>query len=147
MKLIMTITACFLIPCYVGFRTVGVSPMAHNGLQLNEVADYTSKLNLKNRIMNTKKTSLENESQPSCLGAISRSYLVLYENNPDRISGSIEKFDGEIMSAVNFEANKSEDFATMKKWALKNGKKIFIIEAVMPLVKIIPEVTVVNNCG
>lgn len=78
---------------------------------------------------------------------VSRSYLVLYENNPDRISGSIEKFDGEVMSAVNFEANKSEDFATMKKWALKNGKKIFIIEAVMPLVKIIPEVTVVNNCG
>ena len=26
--------------------------------QLNEVADYTSKLNLKNRIMNTEKTSL-----------------------------------------------------------------------------------------
>ena len=80
---------------------------------------------------------------------VSRSYLVLYENNPDRISGSIEKFDGEIMSAENFEANKSEDFATMKKWALKNGKKIFIIEAeaVMPLVKIIPEVTVFNNCG
>ena len=78
---------------------------------------------------------------------ISRSYLVLYENNPDRISGGIEKFDGEVMSAVNFEANKSEDFATMKKWALKNGKKILIIEAVTPLVKIIPEVTVVNNCG
>ena len=51
------------------------------------------------------------------------------------------------MSAENFEANKSEDFATMKKRALKNGKKIFIIEAVMPLIKIIPEVTVVNNCG
>jgi len=78
---------------------------------------------------------------------VSRSYLVLYESNPDRISGSIEKFDGEIMSSVNFEANKSEDFATMKKWALKNGKKIFIVEAVMPLIKIIPEVTVVNNCG
>ena len=56
---------------------------------------------------------------------VSRRYLVLYENNPDRISGSIEKFDGEVMSAENFEANKSEDFATMKKWALKNGKNIF----------------------
>ena len=97
--------------------------------------------------MRTEKTSIENENQSSCLGAVSRSYLVLYESNPDRISGSIEKFDGEIMSAENFEANKSEDFATMKKWALKNGKKIFIVEAVMPLIKIIPEVTVVNNCG
>ena len=96
--------------------------------------------------MSTEKTSIENENQSSCLGAVSRSYLVLYESNPDRISGSIEKFDGEIMSAENFEANKSEDFATMKKWALKNGKKIFIVEAVMPLIKIIPEVTVVNNC-
>ena len=38
--------------------------------QLNEVADYTSKLNLKNRIMNTEKTSLENERQSSCLGDI-----------------------------------------------------------------------------
>lgn len=37
---------------------------------LNEVADYTSKLNLKNRIMNTEKTSLENERQPSCLGDV-----------------------------------------------------------------------------
>ena len=44
--------------------------MVGNVLQLNEVADYTSKLNLKNRIMNTKKTSLENESQPSCLGDV-----------------------------------------------------------------------------
>ena len=97
--------------------------------------------------MSTEKTSIENENQSSCLDAVSRSYLVLYESNPDRISGSIEKFDGEIMSAENFEANKSEDFATMKKWALKNGKKIAIVEAVMPLIKIIPEVTVVNNCG
>jgi hypothetical protein len=97
--------------------------------------------------MNEDKTLLEKENQPSCLGAVSRSYLVLYESNPDRISGSIEKFDGEIMSSVNFEANKAEDFAAMKKWALKNGKKIFIVEAVMPLIKIIPEVTVVNNCG
>jgi len=97
--------------------------------------------------MSTEKTSIENENQSSCLGAVSRSYFVLYESNPDRISGSIEKFDGEIMSAENFEANKSEDFATMKKWALKKGKKIFIVEAVMPLIKIIPEVTVVNNCG
>ena len=71
--------------------------------------------------MNEDKTSLEKENQPSCLGAVSRSYLVLYESNPDRISGSIEKFDGEIMSSVNFEANKSEDFATMKKWALKRA--------------------------
>jgi len=46
---------------------------------------------------------------------VSRSYLVLYESNPDRTSGSIEKFDGEIMSSTNFEANKAEDFATMKK--------------------------------
>ncbi len=97
--------------------------------------------------MSTDNNSLENENQPSCLGAVSRSYLVLYESNPDRISGSIEKFDGETMSSVNFEANKSEDFAAMKKWALKNGKKIFIIESIPPLVKIIPEVTVVNNCG
>ena len=97
--------------------------------------------------MNEDKTLLEKENQPSCLGAVSRSYLVLYESNPDRISGGIEKFDGEIMSSENFEANKAEDFATMKKWALKNGKKIFIVEAVMPLIKIIPEVTVVNNCG
>jgi len=89
----------------------------------------------------------EELNQPSCLGAVSHSYLVLYESNPDRISGSIEKFDGEIMSSVNFEANKKEDFATMKKWALKNGKKIFIVEAVMPLIKIIPEVTVINNCA
>ena len=41
-----------------------------NVLLLNEVADYTSKLNLKNRIMNTEKTSLENERQPSCLGDV-----------------------------------------------------------------------------
>lgn len=97
--------------------------------------------------MSTEKTSIENENQSSCLGAVRRSYLVLYERNPDRIRGSIEKFDGEIMSAKKFEANKSEDFAAMKEWALKNGKKIFIVEAVMPLIKIIPEVTVVNNCG
>ena len=94
-------------------------------------------------------TKISNETENGNLqqGAVSRSYLVLYESNPERISGSIEKFDGEIMSSENFEANKAEDFATMKKWALKNGKKIFILEAVMPLVKIIPEVTVVNNCG
>lgn len=78
---------------------------------------------------------------------VSRSYLVLYENNPDRISGGIEKFDAEVISSENFEANKSEDFASMKKWSLKNGKKIFIIEVVMPLIKIIPEVTIINNCG
>ena len=97
--------------------------------------------------MNEEKTSLEKENQQFCLGAVSRSYLVLYESNPDRISGSIEKFDGEVMTSKEFEANKSEDFATMKKWALKNGKKIFIIDAVMPLIKIIPEVTVINNCS
>jgi hypothetical protein len=50
--------------------------------------------------MSNEKTSLDKKTQPSCLGAVSRSYLVLYENNPDRISGCIEKFDGEIMSAV-----------------------------------------------
>ena len=76
--------------------------------------------------MSTEKTSIENENQSSCLGAVSRSYLVLYESNPDRISGSIEKFDGEIMSAKNFEANKSEDFATMKKWALKTVKRFLL---------------------
>lgn len=32
----MTITACFLIPCSVGFRTVGVSPMAQNGYGVAE---------------------------------------------------------------------------------------------------------------
>ena len=123
--------------------------MSAENFEANKSEDFATmkKWALKNEFMSTEKTSIENENQSSCLGAVSRSYLVLYENNPDRISGSIEKFDGEIMSAVNFEANKSEDFATMKKWALKNGKKIFIIEAVMPLVKIIPEVTVVNNCG
>lgn len=42
--------------------------------QLNEVADYTSKLNLKNIIMNTEKTSLENERQPSCLGDVISSF-------------------------------------------------------------------------
>jgi hypothetical protein len=41
------------------------------------VADYTSKLNLKNEFMNTDKTSLEAESQPSCLGAVSGSSLPL----------------------------------------------------------------------
>lgn len=47
-----------------------------NVLQLNEVADYTSKLNLKNEIMNTDKTSIENESQPSCLGDVSGSVFI-----------------------------------------------------------------------
>jgi len=78
---------------------------------------------------------------------VSRSYIVLYENNPERISGAIEKFDGEIMSYDNFEANKKEGFAKMKQWALKNGKSIVILEAVKPVVKIIPEVRIVNNCG
>ena len=50
--------------------------MPYNVLQLNEVADYTSKLNLKNEFMNTDKTSLENEIQPSCLGAVSSSCLL-----------------------------------------------------------------------
>jgi hypothetical protein len=44
--------------------------IAYNVLQLNEVADYTSKLNLKNRIMNTVKTSLDAQNQPSCLAAV-----------------------------------------------------------------------------
>lgn len=89
-------------------------------------------------------TKISNEEQNGNLqqGAVIRSYLVLYESDP---RGNIEKFDGEIMTAMDFEANKAEGFATMKKWALKNGKQIFIIEAVMPLVKIIPEVTVINN--
>ena len=111
-----------------------------------QVAIRSTNYQLKNKL--NMKTKISNEEQNGNLqqGAVSRSYLVLYENNPDRISGGIEKFDGEIMSSEKFEANKEEDFATMKKWALKNGKKIFIVEAVMPLVKIIPEVTVVNNC-
>ena len=50
--------------------------MAYNILQLNEVADYTSKLNLKPEIMNTEKTSIENESQPSCLGDVSGSVFI-----------------------------------------------------------------------
>ena len=77
---------------------------------------------------------------------VSRSYLVLYESNPDRVSGAIEKFDGEIMSMEKFNTNKEEGFLRLKDWALKNGKKVFILEAVEPLVKIIPEVRVVNNC-
>ena len=72
-------------------------------------------------------------------------YLVLYETNPNRISGSAEKFEGEVMSSQTFEINKSEDFATMKKWALENGKKIFILKADNPLIKIIPEVKIINN--
>jgi hypothetical protein len=96
----------------------------------------------------SKETSInEKINQPSSSDDVSKSYLVLYESNPDRISGSIQKFDAEIMSSEMFESNKSQDFATMKNWALKNGKKIFIIEAVMPLVKIVPEVTIVNNCS
>jgi hypothetical protein len=35
------------------------------------VAYSTTKLNLKNKSMNTEKTSLENENEPSCLGAVS----------------------------------------------------------------------------
>lgn len=35
------------------------------------MADYASKLNLKNKIMNTENTPLENESLPSCLGSVS----------------------------------------------------------------------------
>ena len=52
--------------------------LVHNGLQLNEVDDYTSKLNLKNEFMNTDKTSLENENQPSCLGAVMGSASFLF---------------------------------------------------------------------
>ncbi len=41
-----------------------------NVLQLNEVAYSTTKLNSNNEIMNTEKAPLENENQPSCLGAV-----------------------------------------------------------------------------
>jgi hypothetical protein len=34
------------------------------------VADYTSKLNLKNQIMNNEKVSNEEQNQPSLLGAV-----------------------------------------------------------------------------
>ena len=47
--------------------------IAYNVSQLNEVADFTSKLNLKNKIMNTDKILLEAQNQPSCLGAVSGS--------------------------------------------------------------------------
>ena len=39
-------------------------------MQLNEVAYSTTKLNLKNKIMNTDKILLEAQNQPSCLGAV-----------------------------------------------------------------------------
>lgn len=88
-------------------------------------------------------TSSSHNAKPN----VSGSYIVLYENNPERVSGSIEKFDGEIMSVEKFNTNKEENFQRLKEWALRNGKKVFILEAVEPLVKIIPEVTVVNNCS
>ena len=53
----------------------------YNILQLNEVAYFTSKLNLKNKIMNTEKTLIENESQPSCLGVV----ISWYRKNQDTL--------------------------------------------------------------
>jgi hypothetical protein len=72
-------------------------------------------------------------------------YLVLYETNPNKKNHETQKFEGEIMSTQNFEINKSEDFDTMKNWALQNGKKVFILKVEEPLIKIIPEVKVINN--
>jgi hypothetical protein len=44
--------------------------IGYKGFAAKRGADYTSKLNLKNRIMNTEKTSLENERQSSCLSDV-----------------------------------------------------------------------------
>ena len=86
-------------------------------------------------------------SQTIAKPIVSRSFIILYESNPERISGSIEKFQGEVMSIEKFNTNKEENFQMLKDWSLRNGKKVYILEVVEPLVKIIPEVTVFHNCG
>ncbi len=54
-------------------------------LQQNKVANYTSKLSLKHKIMNTEKNSSEAQSQPSCLGFVSginyQIYFSAYRKN------------------------------------------------------------------
>ena len=70
------------------------------------------------------------------------SYLVLYA----KYESPCQSFDANFISKGEFEANKLEDFATMKKWALKNGKSLGIIALEYPpLVRIIPEVKIINN--
>lgn len=85
--------------------------------------------------MNTEKTEIDKEI-----------YYIILKEKETTIYDRTQTFDAEMMSLENFEANKSEDFATMKNLALKNNQKIFIIETGIPLIKIIPECTIVNNC-
>jgi hypothetical protein len=89
--------------------------------------------------LNTKETT------NSDLGAVSRSYLLLREVNAG-LHGASQTFEAEILSEINFNAYKSHNFKDLSEWVLKNNRKVFIIDVNKPLIKIIPEVTVVNNC-
>jgi hypothetical protein len=94
--------------------------------------------------MSKDKTSITNENQQSSSISDSPLYLLMHEIYPD--STGPQKFDCTVLSSEIFERNKNEDFATLKNWVLKNGRKIFIIKDVKPFIKIIPDVTVVDNC-
>jgi hypothetical protein len=94
--------------------------------------------------MENKKT-IKHETANSDLGAVSRSYLLLREVNAG-LHGARQTFEAELLSEENFNASKFHNFKDLSEWVLKNNRKVFIIEANKPLIKIIPEVTVVNNC-
>ena len=75
-----------------------------------------------------------------------KAYLILFEKNIlDKISGANQNFEAEIISLVNFEAEKAQNFTQLKKMALKKMTNIFIIEVTNPIVKIIPEAKLIIN--
>ena len=75
---------------------------------------------------------------------IDRIYLVLKETCEGKY-GATQTFDASIISEEILNRFKNNNFSELSDWALKNNSKVCIVEIHEPLIKIIPEVTIVNN--
>jgi hypothetical protein len=82
--------------------------------------------------MNTEKTEIDKEI-----------YYIILEETTKYVR---QTFDAKMISEEELNHMKNNNFSELSSSALKNNQKIFIIEAGIPLIKIIPECTIVNNC-
>lgn len=70
---------------------------------------------------------------------ISNFYFILKETN------ILDTYDAELIEQYELDNHKGDDFKKLSDWALKNNKKVYIVNAYKVLITIIPEVNVVNN--
>jgi len=71
-------------------------------------------------------------------------YLILKEDCPGG-NGRHQTFNAIILNEEYFNRHKSDNFKELSFWTLENNKKVFILEAAEPIIKIIPEANIINN--